>query len=94
MRGVTLAQGNPRKKPTPRPGYQSSHLNGGGRGSATIRDQRGEPRVSAGTRPNVFVAGSALFPQNSCYNPTGTIGALAYWTAMQSSATTCARQEN
>ena len=31
--------------------------------------------------PNVFVTGAALFPQNSCYNPTGTIGALAYWTA-------------
>ena len=27
--------------------------------------------------PNVFVTGAALFPQNSCYNPTGTIGALA-----------------
>ena len=28
----------------------------------------------------MFVAGSALFPQNSAFNPTGTIGALAYWT--------------
>jgi cytochrome c553 len=32
-------------------------------------------------RANVFVTGAALFPQNSCYNPTGTVGALAYWTA-------------
>jgi gluconate 2-dehydrogenase alpha chain len=29
--------------------------------------------------PNVFVAGSAVFPQNSGYNPTGTVGALSYW---------------
>lgn len=30
---------------------------------------------------NVFVTGSALFPQNANYNPTGTVGALAYWSA-------------
>jgi gluconate 2-dehydrogenase alpha chain len=31
--------------------------------------------------PNVFVTGAALYPQNSAYNPTGTLGALAYRTA-------------
>jgi gluconate 2-dehydrogenase alpha chain len=31
--------------------------------------------------PNVFVVGSCAFPQNAGYNPTGTVGALAYWTA-------------
>ena len=30
---------------------------------------------------NVFVTGAALFPQNAAYNPTDTVGALAYWTA-------------
>jgi gluconate 2-dehydrogenase alpha chain len=30
--------------------------------------------------PNVFVTGAALFPQNSAYNPTGTVAALAYRT--------------
>ena len=29
--------------------------------------------------PNVFVSGASLFPQNAGYNPTGTVGALAYW---------------
>jgi gluconate 2-dehydrogenase alpha chain len=29
--------------------------------------------------PNVFVMGASAFPQNAGYNPTGTVGALAYW---------------
>jgi len=28
--------------------------------------------------PNVFVVGASAFPQNPGYNPTGTVGALAY----------------
>ncbi|PID14498.1 GMC family oxidoreductase [Sporosarcina sp. P34] len=28
--------------------------------------------------PNVFVVGSSAFPHNSCFNPTGTLGALSY----------------
>jgi gluconate 2-dehydrogenase alpha chain len=31
--------------------------------------------------PNVFVMGAAVFPQNAGYNPTGTVGALTYWSA-------------
>jgi gluconate 2-dehydrogenase alpha chain len=27
---------------------------------------------------NVFVVGASSFPHNSGYNPTGTVGALAY----------------
>jgi gluconate 2-dehydrogenase alpha chain len=30
---------------------------------------------------NVFVMGAGAFPQNLQYNPTGTVGALAYWSA-------------
>jgi gluconate 2-dehydrogenase alpha chain len=30
---------------------------------------------------NLFVLGGAAFPQNAGHNPTGTIGALAYWSA-------------
>ena len=29
--------------------------------------------------PNVFVTGARAFPQNAGYNPTGTVGALTYW---------------
>ena len=31
--------------------------------------------------PNLFVIGASAFPQNPGYNPTGTVGALAYWSA-------------
>lgn len=31
--------------------------------------------------PNLFVVGASSFPQISCFNPTGHVGALAYWTA-------------
>jgi gluconate 2-dehydrogenase alpha chain len=27
------------------------------------------------------VTGASAFPQNAGYNPTGTVGALAYWAA-------------
>ena len=30
---------------------------------------------------NVFVSGASSFPNNAGYNPTGTVGALALWTA-------------
>jgi gluconate 2-dehydrogenase alpha chain len=30
---------------------------------------------------NVFVMGASAFPQNIGYNPTGLVGALAYWSA-------------
>jgi gluconate 2-dehydrogenase alpha chain len=31
--------------------------------------------------PNLFVLGASAFPQNAGDNPTGTVGALAYWAA-------------
>ena len=31
--------------------------------------------------PNLFVMGASAYPQNAGYNPTGTVGALAYHTA-------------
>lgn len=47
-----------------------------------------DPKTSAVNRylqswdvSNLFVVGASAFPQNSCYNPTGTVGALTYWAA-------------
>ena len=47
-----------------------------------------DPKTSALNRylqswdcDNLFVMGGAAFPQNAGHNPTGTIGALAYWSA-------------
>ena len=61
--------------------YQSTHNTGG-----TIMGAH--PGTSAVNRylqswdvPNVFVVGASVFPHNSAYNPTGPVGALAYWAA-------------
>jgi gluconate 2-dehydrogenase alpha chain len=61
--------------------YQSTHVNGG-----TIMGT--DPKTSVVNRflqhwdaPNLFVVGASNFPQNAGYNPTGTVGALAYWAA-------------
>jgi len=77
--GGTAVVGSPRTKPYNATVYQSTHNTGGAiMGS--------DPRTSAVNRylqswdvPNVFVVGASAYPQNSCYNPTGTVGALTYW---------------
>ncbi len=61
--------------------YQSTHNTGG-----TIMGS--DPKSSAVNRylqawgaHNLFVQGASVFPQQHGYNPTGTLGALAYWSA-------------
>ncbi|ANF56850.1 GMC family oxidoreductase [Halotalea alkalilenta] len=58
--------------------YQSSHVVGG-------FIMGSDPSVSSVNKylqvwdvPNLFVVGASAFPQNPGYNPTGTVGALAY----------------
>ena len=61
--------------------YQTTHNTGG-----AIMGT--DPQTSAVNRflqswdvPNLFVLGASAFPQNPGYNPTGTVAALAYWSA-------------
>jgi gluconate 2-dehydrogenase alpha chain len=61
--------------------YQTTHLCGGAVMGA-------DPKTSALNRyqqswdvPNLFVMGASAFPQNAGYNPTGTLAALAFWSA-------------
>ena len=61
--------------------YQTTHTCGGAIMGA-------DPKTSALNRylqswdvPNLFVMGATAFPQNAGYNPTDTVGALAYWAA-------------
>jgi gluconate 2-dehydrogenase alpha chain len=61
--------------------YQTTHLNGG-----AIMGT--DPKTSAINRylqhwdvSNLFVLGASAYPQNAGYNPTLTLGALAYWAA-------------
>ena len=61
--------------------YQSTHNTGGaamGKDAATSAVNR---YLQSWDVPNVFVVGASAFPQNAGYNPTGTVGALAYWAA-------------
>jgi len=61
--------------------YQTTHNTGGAIMGA-------DPKTSAVNRylqswevSNLFVVGASAFPQNAAMNPTGTVGALAFWTA-------------
>ncbi|HEY3730793.1 MAG TPA: GMC family oxidoreductase [Steroidobacteraceae bacterium] len=70
-----------RKGPYDITDYQTTHLCGG-----AIMGT--DPKTSAVNRylqswdvPNLFVMGASNFPQNAGYNPTGTLAALAYWSA-------------
>ncbi len=71
----------PRKGPYTSTVYQTTHVCGG----AVIGT---DPTTSAVNRylqtwdvSNLFVIGASGFPQNAGYNPTDTVGALAYWAA-------------
>ncbi|HEX4150631.1 MAG TPA: GMC family oxidoreductase [Steroidobacteraceae bacterium] len=70
-----------RKAPYDITEYQTTHLCGG-----AIMGT--DPKTSAVNRysqswdvPNLFVLGASNFPQNAGYNPTGTLAALAFWSA-------------
>ena len=71
----------PRKAPFTIADYQTTHTCGG----AVMGD---DPKTSALNRylqswdvNNLFVTGATVFPQNAGYNPTDTVGALAFWAA-------------
>jgi gluconate 2-dehydrogenase alpha chain len=53
--------------------YQSTHNTGG-----TIM---GTKYLQSWEAHNLFTVGANVFPHNASYNPTGPVGALAYWTA-------------
>ena len=79
--GAKIVEKEPRKGPHDVTKYQTTHLNGGAIMGA-------DPKTSALNRylqswdvPNLFVMGASAFPQNAGYNPTGTVGALAFWAA-------------
>lgn len=61
--------------------YQSTHMCGGTIMGADPKSSAVNKYLQVWNMPNLFVVGASNFPQNAGYNPTGTIGALAYWTA-------------
>jgi gluconate 2-dehydrogenase alpha chain len=79
--GAQQVSGAARKGPYNVTQYQTTHNTGG-----TIMGN--DPSTSVVNRylqswdvSNVFVIGASNFPQNASYNPTDTVGALAYWSA-------------
>jgi len=79
--GGMQVSGAGRKAPYNVTQYQSTHNTGG-----TVMGT--DPGTSVVNRhlqswdvSNVFVIGASNFPQNASYNPTDTVGALAYWAA-------------
>ena len=80
MGGKQVA-GSARKGPYTVTQYQSTHNTGGtvmgnDRASSAVNRYLQSWDVS-----NVFVIGASNFPQNASYNPTDTVGALAFWAA-------------
>lgn len=61
--------------------YQTTHNAGG----AIMGEDPGTSVVNRYLQSwdlhNLFVVGASAFPQNAGYNPTATVGALAFWTA-------------
>jgi gluconate 2-dehydrogenase alpha chain len=79
--GGRQVAGGPRRGPYTITQYQSTHNTGG----TVMGNDRTNSAVNRYLQswdvPNVFVIGASNFPQNASYNPTDTVGALAYWAA-------------
>jgi len=61
--------------------YQTTHNTGGAIMGADPNTSVVNRYLQSWDVPNVFVFGTSAFPQNAGYNPTSTVGALAYWGA-------------
>ncbi|MCA9839794.1 MAG: GMC family oxidoreductase [Trueperaceae bacterium] len=58
--------------------YQSTHNTGGTIMGADPNSSVVNPFLQSWDVDNLFIVGAGNFPHNSGYNPTGTVGALAY----------------
>ncbi len=80
--GIAQAMGCAKMNVTPVPDkysivpYQSTHNNGGAVMGDDPATSAVNPYLQSWDVPNVFVIGASAFPQNSAFNPTGTVGAL------------------
>jgi gluconate 2-dehydrogenase alpha chain len=60
---------------------QSTHNTGGTIMGTDPKTAAVNKYLQAWDAHNLFVQGASVFPQQHGYNPTGTVGALAYWSA-------------
>lgn len=61
--------------------YQSTHNTGGTIMGKNPRESVVNKYLQHWQLHNLFVLGAGVFPHNAAYNPTGPVGALAYWAA-------------
>ena len=61
--------------------YQTTHNTGGAIMGSDPKSSAVNRYLQSWDVDNLFVFGACAFPQNPGYNPTGTVGALAYWAA-------------
>lgn len=61
--------------------YQTTHNTGGTMMGADPTSSVVNRYLQSWDADNLFVMGASVFPQNTSYNPTGLVGALAYWSA-------------
>ena len=61
--------------------YQSTHNTGGAIMGTDPNTSAVNRHLQVWDVPNVFAVGASAFPQNAGKNPTGTVGALAFWLA-------------
>ena len=61
--------------------YQSTHNTGGTIMGSNPGNSALNKYLQSWDCHNLFVVGANVFPHNASYNPTGPVGALAYWTA-------------
>jgi gluconate 2-dehydrogenase alpha chain len=60
--------------------YQSTHNTGGTIMGTDPKSSAVNKYLQSWDAHNLFVIGANVFAHNSAYNPTGPVGALAYWT--------------
>jgi gluconate 2-dehydrogenase alpha chain len=61
--------------------YQSTHNTGGTIMGSNSRNSVVNRYLQVWDAHNLFVMGASTYPQQPGYNPTGTLGALALWSA-------------
>jgi gluconate 2-dehydrogenase alpha chain len=87
LEGIIKAMGPSHYELRPRPKnfsvvpYQSTHNTGGTIMGTSPGNSVVNRYLQAWDAHNLFVMGASTFPQQHGYNPTGTLGALALWSA-------------
>ena len=81
MNPTHLNQATARTEPWTVVPYQSTHNTGGTIMGTTPANSALNKYLQSWDYHNLFVVGANVFAHNASYNPTGPVGALAYWTA-------------